>query len=306
VLFSRQRGYGQPNHTTPGNALDYQHIAYELDEGILTITLDRAEQLNAFTNTMMLEMIDAFDRADADDSVRAIIVTGRGRGFCAGADLSGGPSTFDANRGGRSTDISEYRDGGGRLTLRIFECKKPVIGAINGPAVGVGVTMTLAMDIRLASDQARFGFVFSRRGIVPEACSTWFLPRIVGIQQAAEWVYSGRVFNAQEALAGRLVRSVHPHADLLPAAREIAREIAQNTAPVSVALSRQMLWRGLVADHPMQAHMADSRGILVMGQSPDVREGVAAFLEKRAPKFTMSVSKELPDLFPWWEEPTFR
>jgi enoyl-CoA hydratase/carnithine racemase len=286
--------------------MDYEHIAYDVEDGILTITLDRPEQLNAFTGQMMTEMIDAFDRSDADDGVRAVIVTGRGRGFCAGADLSGGSRTFDANRNGRTTDIAEYRDGGGRLTLRIFESKKPVIAAINGPAVGVGITMTLAMDIRIASDQARMGFVFTKRGIVPEACSTWFLPRIVGIQQATEWVYSGRVFNAQEALAGRLVRSVHPQAELLDAARGIAREFAKDTSAVSVALCRQMLWRGLVADHPMQAHMADSRGILLMGQSADVREGVASFLEKRPPNFQMSVSKELPDLFPWWEDPTFR
>jgi enoyl-CoA hydratase/carnithine racemase len=287
--------------------MDYEHIAYDVQDRILTITLDRPEQLNAFTGQMMTEMIDAFDRSDADDNIRAVIVTGRGRGFCAGADLSGGANTFDATRNGRATaDISEYRDGGGRLTLRIFESKKPVIAAINGPAVGVGVTMTLPMDVRIASDQARIGFVFAKRGIVPEACSTWFLPRIVGIQQAAEWVYSGRVFTAQEALAGRLVRSVHPHAELLDAARDIARDFANNTSAVSVALSRQMLWRGLVADHPMQAHMADSRGILLMGQSSDVKEGVASFLEKRPPNFQMSVSKELPDLFPWWEQPTFR
>ncbi len=217
-----------------------------------------------------------------------------------------GRATFDASNRGRPTDIADYRDGGGQLTLRIFECKKPVIAAINGPAVGVGITMTLAMDIRLASDQARMGFVFAKRGIVPEACSTWFLPRIVGIQQALEWAYSGRVFTAQEALAGRLVRTVHPHAELLTAARELALELAKDTSGVSQALIRQMMWRGLVADHPMQAHMADSRGILYMGQSADVREGVAAFLEKRAPDFRMSVSKELPDLFPWWEPPQFR
>jgi enoyl-CoA hydratase/carnithine racemase len=286
--------------------MDYGQIAYEVEDSILTLTLDRPEQLNAFTEQMKTELIDAFDRADADDGVRAIIVTGRGRGFCAGADLSGGPTTFDAAGRGRESDISTYRDGGGQLTLRIFECKKPVIAAINGPAVGVGITMTLAMDIRLASENARMGFVFSRRGIVPEACSTWFLPRVVGISQALEWVYSGRVFTAEEALAGRLVRSVHAPGDLLPAARAIAREIAENTSAVSVALGRQMLWRGLVADHPMQAHMADSRGILEMGQSADVREGVAAFLDKRAPNFGMSVSKELPDLFPWYDQPKFR
>lgn len=286
--------------------MDYEHIAYDVEDRILTITLDRPEQLNAFTGQMMTEMIDAFDRSDADDNIRAVIVTGRGRGFCAGADLSGGANTFNANRNGRTTDIAEYRDGGGLLSLRIFESKKPVIAAINGPAVGVGVTMTLPMDIRIASDQARIGFVFSKRGIVPEACSSWFLPRIVGIQQATEWVYSGRVFTAQEALAGRLVRSVHPQAELLNAARDIARDFANNTSAVSIALSRQLLWRGLVADHPMQAHMADSRGILLMGQSSDVKEGVASFLEKRPPNFQMSVSKELPDLFPWWEQPKFR
>lgn len=283
----------------------YEHISYDVADGVLTITLDRPEQLNAFTTTMQNELIDACDRADADDSIRVIVVTGRGRGFCAGADLSGGPSTFDASARGRTTDISEYRDGGGQVTLRFFELKKPIIAAINGPAVGVGITMTLAMDIRLASENARMGFVFSRRGIVPEACSSWFLPRIVGPQQAMEWVSTGRVFNAQEALAGRLVRSVHAPDALLPAAYALAREIADNTAPVSVALCRQLVYRGLVADHPMKAHMADSRGILVMGQSADVKEGVAAFLEKRAPNFQMSVSRDLPDLFPFYRTPEF-
>lgn len=283
----------------------YEHISYDVADGVLTITLDRPEQLNAFTGTMQKELIDACDRADADDSVRVIIVTGRGRGFCAGADLSGGPATFDATSRGRSTDIRDYRDGGGKVTLRFFELKKPIIAAINGPAVGVGITMTLAMDVRLASENARMGFVFARRGIVPEACSSWFLPRVVGISQAMEWVSTGRVFTAQEALAGGLVRSVHPHADLLPAANALAREIVENTAPVSVALCRQLMWRGLVADHPMHAHMADSRGILVMGASADVKEGVAAFLEKRAPKFAGSVSKELPDLFPFYKTPEF-
>ena len=285
--------------------MPYEHIATELSDGILTITLDRPDQLNAFTATMQRELIAAFDEADADDAVRVIVVTGRGRAFCAGADLSAGPSTFDAGARGRPTDIREYRDGGGMVTLRIFELKKPIIAAINGPAVGVGVTMTLAMDVRLASENARFGFVFARRGIVPEAASSWFLPRAVGIQQAMEWVATGRVFDAQEALRGRLVRSVHPPEELLPAAYALAREIADNTSAVSVALSRQLMWRGLVADHPMKAHMADSRGILIMGASPDVKEGVAAFLEKRRPNFTMSVSKDLPDLFPFYKTPEF-
>ncbi len=285
--------------------MSYEHIAYEATDGVLTITLDRPEQLNAFTGTMLKELIDAFDRADSDDAVRAIIVTGRGRGFCAGADLSGGPDTFNASSRGRTTDIQQNRDGGGQLTLRIFELKKPIIAAINGPAVGVGITMTLAMDVRLASETARMGFVFAKRGIVPEACSSWFLPRIVGISQAMEWVSTGRVFDASEALAGRLVKAVHAPGELLPAANRLAREIADNTAPVSVALCRQLMWRGLVADHPMEAHMADSRGILLMGQSADVREGVASFLEKRKPEFRMSVANDLPDLFPFYKAPEF-
>lgn len=285
--------------------MSYEHIAYEATDGVLTITLDRPEQLNAFTGTMLKELIDAFDRADSDDAVRAIIVTGRGRGFCAGADLSGGPDTFNASSRGRTTDIQQNRDGGGQLTLRIFELKKPIIAAINGPAVGVGITMTLAMDVRLASETARMGFVFAKRGIVPEACSSWFLPRIVGISQAMEWVSTGRVFDASEALAGRLVKAVHAPGDLLPAANRLAREIADNTAPVSVALCRQLMWRGLVADHPMEAHMADSRGILLMGQSADVREGVASFIEKRKPEFRMSVANDLPDLFPFYKAPEF-
>lgn len=285
--------------------MTYEHIAYDLADGVLTITLNRPEQLNAFTGTMQRELLEACDRADADDNVRVIVVTGRGRGFCAGADLSGGPSTFDATARGQHVDIKEYRDGGGQVTLRFFELKKPIIAAINGPAVGVGATMTLAMDVRMASENARMGFVFARRGIVPEACSSWFLPRIVGPSQAMEWVSTGRVFGAQEALAGRLVRSVHPQDELLPAAYALAREIVDNTAPVSVALCRQLIYRGMVADHPMKAHMADSRGILEMGQSADVREGVASFLEKRAPKFSMSVARELPDLFPFYRTPGF-
>lgn len=292
--------------------MEYREIAYDVDGRVATITLDRPEALNAFTNVMLGELLDAFDRIDEDDAVRAVIVTGRGRGFCAGADLSAGAETFDDRRGRRSEGADAPgappvpRDGGGRVALRIFACKKPVIAAVNGPAVGVGVTMTLPMDIRLAADTARFGFVFARRGIVPEACSSWFLPRIVGISQATEWVYTGRVFPADEALRGGLVRSVHPADELLPAARAIADEIAENTAPVSVALSRQLLWRMLGASHPMEAHRADSRGISVMGRSADVREGVESFLEKRPPVFPGTVSRDLPELFPEWDEPEFR
>jgi enoyl-CoA hydratase/carnithine racemase len=286
--------------------VDYTQIAYDVDGPVATLTLDRPDQLNAFTGTMMRELIDAFDRTDADDDVRAVIVTGRGRGFCAGADLSGGGETFAGGGGGEPEGQERVpRDGGGLVSLRIFASLKPVIAAINGPAVGVGVTMTLPMDIRLASDQARIGFVFARRGIVPEACSSWFLPRLVGIQQATEWVYTGRVFPASEALAGGLVRSVHPADELLPTARALALEIAENTAPVSVALSRQMLWRMLGADHPMEAHKVDSRGIAERGPSDDAREGVVSFLEKRPPQFPLKVSVDLPDIFPGWQDPAF-
>lgn len=285
--------------------MDYTQIIYEVADHIATVTLNRPEQLNAFTNTMMRELLDAFDRIDADDDVRVVIVTGAGRGFCAGADLSGGGETFSRGGSDEQTDIGVPRDGGGLVSLRIFDCKKPVIGAINGAAVGVGVTMTLPMDIRLASEHAKFGFVFARRGIVPEACSSWFLPRLVGISQAAEWCYSGRVFPAAEARAGGLVRSVHAADELLPAARAIATEIAENTSAVSVALTRQMLWRMLGAEHPMEAHKVDSRGILARGRAADAREGVVSFLEKRAPQFVDTVSADLPDIFPPHETPKF-
>jgi enoyl-CoA hydratase/carnithine racemase len=281
----------------------FEEIRYEVAEQVLTITLDRPERLNAFTPTMQRELIEAFDRADADDEVRAVIVTGAGRGFCAGADLERGGSTFDWRE--RQDGDAVPRDGGGRVALRIFDSTKPVIAAINGPAVGVGITMTLPMDVRLAAEEAKIGFVFSRRGIVPEACSSWFLPRIVGISQAMEWVATGRVFDAQEALAGGLARSVHPAAGLLPAAQELAREIVDNAAPVSVALSRRLMWTMLGADHPMAAHRADSRAMFARGQSDDAREGVTSFLEKRPAEFPDRVSKGLPDIFPGREEPAF-
>ena len=292
--------------------MPYETILYEVAEQILTITLNRPEKLNAFNATMQRELIAAFDAADKDDDVRAIIVTGAGRAFCAGADLSSGADTFDrdARRGairrladGR-VDYSDpnVRDGGGQVTLRIFKCLKPVIAAVNGPAVGIGVTMQLAMDIRIASEAARFGFVFSQRGIVPEAASSWFLPRIVGISQALEWCYTGRVFPAQEALAGRLVSKVVPGDELLPTARAVAREIASKTAPVSIALIRQMMWRMLGADDPMEAHKVDSRGIYTRGRSEDVKEGVMSFLEKRPANFKNKISSDMPDFFPWWDE----
>ena len=250
-------------------------------------------------------MIAAFDMADADDDVRAVIVTGAGRAFCAGADLSSGGDTFSHGGSDVVGSSGVPRDGGGMVALRIFESKKPVIGAINGAAVGVGVTMTLPMDVRLASTSARFGFVFARRGITPEAASGWFLPRVVGIGQALEWTYTGRIFDADEALSGRLVRSLHAPDALLPAARALAAEIADNSAPVSVALSRQMMWRLLGADHPMQAHRVDSRAIRERGRSADAHEGVTSFLEKRSAEFTDRVSDGLPSVFPIWVDPPF-
>jgi enoyl-CoA hydratase/carnithine racemase len=283
--------------------MEFEQIRYDVADGVLTITLDRPDRLNAWTPVMSRELIAAFDRADADDEVRAIVITGAGRAFCAGADLAGGGETFDWRE--RQAGDEVPRDNGGQVTLRIFDSVKPVIAAINGPAVGVGATMTLPMDIRLAADDARVGFVFARRGIVPEACSSWFLPRVVGINQAMEWVATGRVLSAEEALAGGLVRSLHPSGDLLDAARELGREIAENTAPVSVALARRMLWTMLGAAHPMEAHRADSRAMFARGQSADAREGVTSFLEKRPARFPDRVSDGLPEIFPGREEPAF-
>jgi enoyl-CoA hydratase/carnithine racemase len=281
----------------------FETLLYSVEEGICTITLNRPDRLNAFNTQMMRDMIAAFDLTDADDAVRAVIVTGAGRGFCAGADLGAGGATFDYSR---SSDPARQearvggvqRDGGGLLTLRIYDSLKPVIAAVNGPAVGVGVTMQLAMDFRMASTAARYGFVFARRGINPEAASSWFLPKLVGIQTALEWCYTGRVFPAQEAFDKGLVRSLHEPEDLLPAARALAREIIDNTAPVSIALTRQMIWRMAGADHPMEAHKADSRAIQARGASEDAKEGVTSFLEKRPAAFPNRVSTDLPDIWP--------
>jgi enoyl-CoA hydratase/carnithine racemase len=285
-------------------ASDTPQITTDVAENVLTITLNRPERLNAWTGQMGAELMAAFDRADADDEVRAVIVTGAGRGFCAGADLAGGGETFDyktRDSGGAAAP----RDNGGQFTLRVFQCTKPVIAAINGPAVGVGATMTLPMDVRLASEEARMGFVFARRGIIPEACSSWFLPRVVGISRAMEWVSTGRVFSAQEGLEAGLLRSLHPTGELLDAAHALAQEIVANTAPVSVALARQLMWRMLGAEHPMMAHRADSRGMFSRGQSADAVEGIAAFLEKRPASFPDRVSDGLPEIMPWWSEPEY-
>ncbi len=287
---------------------DYSEVSYRVENAIATITLNRPDKMNAFTPVMMGEMIEALDAADVDDRVRAVVITGAGKAFCAGADLKpqdgGGPFTSDET----VDDLSDHRvrDTGGRLTLRLFEMHKPVIAAINGAAVGIGATMTLAMDVRLASDDARFGFVFARRGIVPEAASSWFLPRLVGLQRALEWCMTGRIFDAGEAQDAGLVLGVKSADELLPAAYALAREIAENSAPVSVALTRQMLWRMAGESHPMAAHRIDSRGVYRRSRSSDAKEGVASFLEKRLPNYEDKVSRDMPDFYPWWQEEEYR
>jgi enoyl-CoA hydratase/carnithine racemase len=291
--------------------MGYTQIAYEVADRVATITLDRPDRLNAFTVTMQHELCDALDVVDADPDVRVVVVTGRGRGFCAGADLGAGGATFDHDSGAaadsgvvREAD-GRHRDEGGLVALRFFECTKLVIGAINGPAVGVGVTMTLPFDVRLASSSAKFGFVFARRGLVPEACSSWFLPRVVGIGRAMEWCATGGVFGPDEALDAGLVRSVHEPEALLPTAYELAGEVAANTSAVSVTLTRALLWRMLGESHPMAAHRVDSALIDAVGRGADVREGVLSFLEKRAPDFPDRVPADLPPAYPWWDDPDF-
>jgi len=281
-------------------------VQLDVDGSVATLTLHRPEQLNAFNRQLHRETIAAFDRIDEDDDIRAVIVTGSGRAFSAGADVSRGGETFAGNN--RLTETTDYaipRDGGGELALRIFECLKPVIGAVNGAAVGMGVTMTLPMDMRLASESARFSFVFGRRGLVTEGASSWFLPRLVGMNTALEWTLTGRFVSASEALAAGFVRSVHPPEELLPAARALALEIAENVAPVSASLTRHMLWRLSAAPHPMDAHRIDSQAIFYRGKHDDTREGVTAFLEKRPPAFPGRVSTDMPPFFPWWDEPRY-
>ena len=292
--------------------MEFETILYDVKDKVLTVTLNRPERLNAFTGQMMDDLIEAFDKAGKNDEIRVIIVTGAGRGFCAGADLGAGANTFNRevrNNRGETEGIKDnpewMRDGGGRTTLAIFDCPKPIIAAFNGPAVGVGVTMTLPMDIRIASEEARFGFVFARRGLVPEAASSWFLPRIVGISKALEWTFSGKVFSAEEAKDGGLIRSVHPANKLMDEAYKLAQEIIDNTSPVSVALTRQMLWKMLGADHPMEAHKVDSQLIYELGKAEDAKEGVNSFLEKRSPKFPSKVSRDMPKFFPWWKNRKF-
>jgi len=284
--------------------MDLSQTRYEIENGIATVKLNRPDKMNAFTPTMRNELIGIFEEAGRDDDVRVIVVTGAGKAFCAGADLSSGGSTFDRDvREGRKVSMSEHRDGGGQVSLAIFRCRKPVIAAMNGHAVGVGITMTLAMDIRVVAEDAKIGFVFTRRGIVPEACSSWFLPRIVGISKAAELIYTGRVFQAKEEANSGLFNYVMPRDQVLPKAMTIAREIAENTSAVSVALGKGLLWHGLSEDDPQSVHLIDSRCICWAGREKDAYEGVQSFLEKRPPKFTMSASTDMPDFYPWWKEP---
>jgi len=292
-----------------GADMNYETIRYDVDGRILIITINRPERMNALNGRMCDEFLDAFDRADADDNIKVVIVTGAGRAFCAGADLERGGETWGKHSEylAKQDDAKKYiGDGGGQITRRIFDFNKPVIAAINGPAVGVGITMTLAMDIRIAAPGIKLGFVFAGRGIVPEACSSWFLPRIVGISKALEWCYSARVFKSEEALEAGLVRSLHAPEDLLPAARALAQEFIDNASSVSIAMIRHMMWRMLSAPHPIDAHELDTAALAALGKSNDVKEGITAFLEKRPANFTDKVSKDMPKFYPWWTDRAFR
>ncbi|MEW6665060.1 MAG: crotonase/enoyl-CoA hydratase family protein [Thermodesulfobacteriota bacterium] len=284
--------------------MELTQTRYEIEKGIATVTLDRPDKMNALTQTMRKELIEIFGAADQDDSVRVVVVTGAGKAFCAGADLSSGGSAFDRTvQEGRKVSISEHRDGGGQISLAVFRCRKPVIAAINGHAVGVGITMTLPMDIRIVSEDAKIGFPFTRRGVVQEACSSWFLPRIVGISKAAEWIYTGRVFRASEEAGSGLFNYVLPRDQVVDRAMFIAAEITENTSPVSVALGKALLWHGQAEPDPQSVHLIDSRCFFWMGTQKDSYEGVESFLQKRPPKFTMQVSSDMPDFYPWWKEP---
>jgi len=303
-LCCKRNRDGRATKISGGRELNLTHTRLEVANGIATVTLYRPEQMNAFTSTMALELIEVFAEADRDDAVRVVVVTGAGKAFCAGADLSYGASTFDiSKREGKEIPISQHRDRGGKVALAIFNCRKPVIGAINGHAVGIGITMTLPMDIRIAAADAKIGFVFARRGVVPEACSSWFLPRIVGISKAAELVYTGRVFRAEEEVTSGLFNYVLPREEVLPKAMAIAAEIVEKAAPVSLALSKAMLWHGLSEQDPQSVHLVESRCFYWCGRRKDAIEGVQSFLEKRSPHFTMSPSADMPDFYPWWKEP---
>ena len=282
--------------------MDYKNILLEQRDNIAVLSLNRPNKLNAFTFSMMEEIIHALDALDVDDSIHALIITGKGRAFCAGADLSSGKETFNPSFDDFAVQESNFRrDSGGILTLRMYKFLKPIVIACNGPAVGIGASMQLAADIRLASDQARFGFVFNNRGIVPDACSSWFLPKIVGISSALELTYSGRIIDASEALKLNLVSSIHDSENLLDYAIDFAKNMVKNSAPVSIALTRQMLWRSLEGSGPYDAHIVESKAIDSRGASKDAKEGVNSFLEKRAAEFKNQVSSDMPEFFPWWK-----
>ena len=284
--------------------MEFNEIRYEVKNGIATVAMNRPDKMNALGTAMGKELIAVFGQADRDDDVRVVVVTGVGKAFCAGADLSAGGSRFDySSQPGKEVPISEHRDGGGQIALAIFRCRKPVVAAINGHAVGVGITMTLPMDIRIVAEDAKIGFVFTRRGVVPDACSSWFLPRIVGISKAAELVYTGRVFRAAEEAHSGLFNWVVPHDEVLTKAMSIAKEIAENTSAVSVALSKALLWHGLGEADPQSVHLIDSRCFYWAGRQKDAYEGVESFLEKRPPRFALRVSSDMPDFYPWWKEP---
>ncbi len=282
--------------------MDFHNILLEQRDNIAVLFLNRPNKLNAFTFSMMEEIISTLDSLEADDSVHAVIITGKGRAFCAGADLSSGQETFNPSFDDFAVQERDFRrDSGGILTLRMYKFLKPIVVACNGPAVGIGASMQLAADIRLASEQARFGFVFNNRGIVPDACSSWFLPKIVGISRALELTYSGRIIDAQEALQLNLVSSIHDPENLLSDALDITKKMVQNSAPVSISLTRQMLWRSLESSGPYDSHIIESKAIDSRGASEDAKEGVSSFLEKRSAKFTNKVSSDMPEFFPWWE-----
>ncbi len=286
--------------------MEFETLRYRVDDGILTLSLNRPDRLNAFTDTMARELVEAMDHAEQDDSIRVILLTGEGRAFCAGADLEKGADTFNQPDGGQEPDWNALRDTGGKVTLRFYNSRKPLIGVINGPAVGVGATMMLPMDIRIAAEDAKIGFVFCRRGIVTDGAASWLLPKVVGLPQSLEWVLSGRVFPAREGLEAGLIRSLHPAGELMDEARKLAREIADNTSAVSVAICRQMLWHMSGETHPMAAHEAETRALYWTGRSEDAKEGVMSFVEKRPARFTLSPATDLPPGYPWWEEPEFR
>ncbi len=283
----------------------YKTITYAVEDRILTITLNRPEKLNAYSEDMHHDLFKAMDEAEADDNIRVIIVTGEGRAFCAGMDLGKGNDTFNYGELDENPDWSEYRDLGGMLALRFYESTKPMIAAINGPAVGVGITMTLPMDIRLASEDSKMGFVFVRRGVMPDGCANWFLPKLVGVGQSLEWFLSGKIFSAAEARERGLISSIYPADQLLDKAKEMAMDIARNTSAVSVALTRQMVWRMAGADHPMESHKVETRGFYYTGRSKDAKEGIMSFIEKRKPVFTNSPVSDMPPFYPWWKEPEF-